>query len=62
MTNIRELSRHFQKIKAQHIYRTYNHVVDRLSKEALFLDEGDIYWSKESNGQCEIFERMDIIS
>jgi hypothetical protein len=61
MTKIRSLSRHFQQIKAQHIYRTYNHVVDWLLKEELLLDEGSIYISKESNGKHEIFERIDTV-
>jgi hypothetical protein len=60
MIKIRALSRHFQQIKAQHIYRTYNQIVDRLSKEALFLEEGGIYCSQVSDGQQEIFERIEI--
>jgi hypothetical protein len=60
MTKIRSLNGHFQQIKAQHIYRTYNQDVDRFSKETLLLDEDDIYFSKESEGHHEIFERFDI--
>jgi hypothetical protein len=55
MNKIRALSRQFQQIKAQHIYRTYNWVADRLSKEALSMEEGCIYWSQEVDGQQEIF-------
>jgi hypothetical protein len=62
MNKIRALSRQFQQIKAQHIYRTYNQVVDRLSKEALSMEEGCIYWSQEVDGQQEIFERIEISS
>jgi hypothetical protein len=61
MTRIRLLSKYFQQIKVQHIYKNYNHVVDRLSKEALLLDEGGIYISKESDGKHEIFERINIV-
>jgi hypothetical protein len=60
MTKIRSLSRNFQQLKAHHIYRIYNKDVDQLSKEALLLDEDGIYFSKESEGQPEIFERVDI--
>jgi len=60
MTRIRLLSKYFQQIKVQHIYKNYNDVVDRLSKEALLLDEGGIYISKESYGQHEIFERINV--
>jgi hypothetical protein len=60
MNKIRALSRQFQQIKAQHIYRTYNRVANRLSKEALSMEEGCIYWSREVDGQQEIFERIEI--
>ena len=60
MTKIRELSSIFQQIKAHHIYRTYNQIVDGLSKEALLMDEGGIYCSKVSDRQQRIFEKIDI--
>jgi len=60
MTKIRAMHKHFQQIKAQHIYRSYNQDVDRLSKEALILDEGGFYYSQVSVGQQESFEIIDI--
>jgi hypothetical protein len=43
MTKIRVLSKKFQQLKAQHIYREYNKEVDQLSKQAMQLEEDGIY-------------------
>jgi hypothetical protein len=60
MTKIREMHKHFQQIKTQHIYRAFNQDVDRLSKEALDLDEGGFYYAQVLDGQQEIFEKNEI--
>jgi hypothetical protein len=40
------LSGKFHHLKAQHIYKEYNKEVDQLSKQALQLEEGVIYYAK----------------
>jgi len=59
MIKIRALSKQFQRIKAQHIYKTYNQVANRLSKEALSLEESNIYCSQEVDGK-QFFEKIEI--
>jgi hypothetical protein len=60
MTKNKLLSRSFQQLKAQHIYRAYNKEVDQLSKDAWRLDEDGIYFAMVTEGQPENFERLSI--
>ena len=38
------LKRRFVKIDFQHIFRAFNRVADKLSKDALVLEEGIVYY------------------
>jgi hypothetical protein len=61
MSRIRQLSENFQNLKVQHIYREYNREVDQLSKKALQLDEGVLYYAKGMGAHVELFERMTLV-
>jgi ribonuclease HI len=61
MSKIRQLSGKFQHLKAQHIYREYNKEVDQLSKQALQLEEGVLFYAKGTRIHTERFERMAIV-
>ena len=50
MKKIRDLSRNFSQLKAQHIYRGFNKEVDQLSKATLFLEEDGIYYATVTKG------------
>jgi hypothetical protein len=60
MTKIRVLSRKFQQLKAQHIYREFNKEADQLSKQALLLDDDGIYYAVGTGLQTKRFERLPI--
>jgi len=60
MRKIRELSRNFTQLKAQHIYREYNKEVVLLSKAALTLEDDGLYYAEFKDGQTEIFDTLDI--
>lgn len=48
----------FQKIKAQHIYREFNKEANQLSKDALVLEENDIYVAENIEGNTKVFEKL----
>jgi hypothetical protein len=52
------VEREFQQLKAQHIYRDFNKEVDKLSKEALVLDENGLYVAGNTDGGTKFFERL----
>jgi hypothetical protein len=52
------LSESFQILKIQHIYWEFNREVDQRSKQALFLDEGIIYYATGMRDQVDDFERL----
>jgi hypothetical protein len=49
------MSKNFIQIKTQHIYRIYNKEADKLSKEALLLEEDGIFIAEEHDGHTEQF-------
>jgi ribonuclease HI len=61
MSKIRQMSEKFQNLKVQHIYREYNKEVDQLSKQALQLEEGVLFYAKGIGIHTDHFERMTII-
>ena len=58
MNIIKKLSRDFTLLKAQHIFRSYNKVVDQFSKAALLLEEDGIHYARIYEGAIENFERF----
>jgi hypothetical protein len=48
MSKIQQLSGKFHLLKAQHLYREFNKEADQLSKQALHLEEGVIYYAKRT--------------
>ena len=52
MKKIRDLSRNFTQLKAQHFYREYNKEVDILSKVSLTLEEYGLYFAVVKEGQA----------
>jgi hypothetical protein len=52
MKKIRDLSKNFTHLKAQHIYKEYNKEVDLLSKVALTLEEDDLYFAEVKEGHA----------
>jgi ribonuclease HI len=52
MKKIRDLSRNFTQLKAQHIYREYNKEVDLLSKATLTLEEDGLYFAEFKEGHA----------
>jgi hypothetical protein len=51
MKKIRDLSRNFSQLKAQHIYRGFNMEVDQLSKATLSFEEDGLYYATVTEGQ-----------
>jgi ribonuclease HI len=58
MTRIRQMSGSFQNLKIQHIYREFNREADQLSKQALLMEEGILFFAKGMGEQVESFEKM----
>jgi ribonuclease HI len=61
LTRIRQLSENFQNLKIQHIYREYNREANQLSKQALHLEEGFLYYAKGVGAHVEPFERLTLV-
>jgi ribonuclease HI len=61
MSRIHQLSENFQELNIQHIYREYNREVDQLSKQALLLEEGFLYFAKGVGTHVEKFERLALV-